>query len=169
MDPRAQAVWSIRQLLKHCEQSELRNSLDEGLIHCKLIDSNEYDEAIYELTLLFCKKAEFSKLKVLFDHLIGYLNKNLHGYKVATISCFAQYINFSSNLHCKDDKFDVNSWRKEIINILIEYLDYDNFMVRKMSIRGISNLCKLYLDCCVYIDTYIKSSEMLKEGIILLI
>ncbi len=164
LDPRAQAVWSIRQLLKHCDQSELKNSLDEGLIQCKLIDSNEYDEGIYELALLYCKKAEFTKLKLLFDYLIGYLNKDLHGYIVTTISCFAQYVNFSSQLHCKDEKYDVNSWRKEIIDVLIRYLDYDNFMVRKMSIRGISNLCKLYLDCCVYIDNYIKTSEMLKSG-----
>ena len=164
-DPRTQSVWSITQLLRFSDYIELRTCLDEGVIRTKLIDSNEYDEAVYELLHIYCKKNDLIKQNQIFDFLNLHFDKNLEGNRVISIACFAQFINFASFHHSKDEKFDINKWRNQIIEVLSKNIDNSNLMIRKMSILGISNLCKLYMESCIYIENYIKTKENFKLGI----
>ena len=142
----------------------MKTCLDDGLIHSKLIDNTEYDEAIYELILIYCKKTDFDKQKQFFECLEPFLNKDFDGHRVVSISCVAQLVNFASYHHCKDEKFDIIQWRKKLIDVLTKYLQNENQMIRKMAIRGISNICKLYMDCSLYIENYVKTTENLIQG-----
>ena len=80
----------------------MKTCLDDGLIHSKLIDNTEYDEAIYELILIYCKKTDFDKQKQFFECLEPFLNKDFDGHRVVSISCVAQLVNFASYHHCKE-------------------------------------------------------------------
>lgn len=133
--------------------------MDEVFLKSKLIDSNEYDEAIYELLQIYCKKVDMVKHHQLFEYMTLYLDKTTDENHVVSITCFAQLV--ASFTYSKEDKIDLN-YLKNIMEFLCKNLNNEYRMIRKMAIRGISNLCKLYFNCILYIENHLKLTEKLK-------
>ena len=78
----------------------------------------------------------------------------------------AQFVYFASENRCSIENYDISEWRSCLIEKLSSYnviTDSDE-MVRKMAIRGLGNLTKVYLECSSDIDNYILITENMKEG-----
>ena len=119
--------------------------------------------------LIFCKKSEHTKQTAMFEFLQGFLDRPWSGQRVAVVSCYAQFVNYASIIHCKNNEIDVVEWRNKLIVELTKTITDSDELARKQSIRGLANLCRVYLDCTVYIENYIRISEKLDEGNITLI
>jgi hypothetical protein len=165
-DPRNQTVWALQQLMSYSDEVELSTCLESGgSIQSKIINTYEYDEGIYELMLIYCKKTEYAKQSLMFDFLQGFLDRPWGGQRVVVVTCYAQFLNFASVINCKADVNTITEWRNKLIIELTKTISDSDELARKQSIRGLANLCKVYLDCTVYIDTYIRIVEKLDEGI----
>jgi hypothetical protein len=105
----------------------------------------------------------------MFEFMEEFLDRPWNGQRVVAVSTMAQFVYFSSEIHCKVDDFEVKEWRNSLIEKLSSYniMNDSDDMVRKMAIRGLSNLTKVYLECISDIDAYIKITELKKEGNIL--
>ena len=167
-DPRNQVVWALQQLISYAEEVELSTCLENGgSIQNKLLNSYEYDEGIYELMLIYCKKNDQIKQSAMFDFLSGFLDRPWGGQRVVVISCYAQFVNFASVIYCQNSEFDVVDWRNKLVMELTKMITDSDELARKQSIRGLANLCKVYLDCTVNIENYIRITEKIDSGIIL--
>jgi hypothetical protein len=165
-DPRNQSVYALQQLMSYSDEEELSTCLENGgSIQNKLMNTYEYDEGIYELMLIFCKKNDQSKQSVMYEFLSGFLDRPWSGQRVVVVSCYAQFVNFASIIHSKNPDFDVIEWRDKLIVELTKTITDSDELARKQSIRGLANLCKVYLDCTVYIESYIRIIEKLDPGI----
>jgi len=164
-DPRNQTCWALKNLLSYSEEEEISTCLESGgSIQDKLMNTYEYDEGIYELMLIFCKKADINKQMAMFNFLEGFLDRPYNGQRVAVITCYAQFLNFASVIYHGNTEVDLEEWRGKLIVELTKTITDSDELARKQSIRGLANLCKVYLDCCVDIDTYIKITEKIDTG-----
>jgi len=164
-DPRNQTCWALRNLLSYSEEEEISTCLESGgSIQDKLMNTYEYDEGIYELMLIFCKKADIAKQMAMFNFLEGFLDRPYNGQRVAVITCYAQFLNFASVIYHGNTDVDLEEWRNKLIVELTKTITDSDELARKQSIRGLANLCKVYLDCCVDIDTYIKITQKIDSG-----
>jgi len=164
-DPRNQTCWALKNLLSYSEEEEISTCLESGgSIQDKLMNTYEYDEGIYELMLIFCKKADISKQMAMFNFLEGFLERPYNGQRVAVITCYAQFLNFASVIYHGNTDVDLEEWRNKLIVELTKTITDSDELARKQSIRGLANLCKVYLDCCVDIDTYIKITQKIDLG-----
>ncbi len=164
-DPRNQTVWALQQLMTYSDEVELSTCLESGgSIQHKLMNTYEYDEGIYELMLIYCKKTEHAKQSMMFDFLQGFLDRPWSGQRVVVVSCYAQFVNFASVIHCKTDDSNIVEWRNKLILELTKTITDSDELARKQSIRGLANLCKVYLDCTVYIENYIRITEKIDSS-----
>lgn len=164
-DPRNQTCWALKNLLSYSEEEEISTCLESGgSIQDKLMNTYEYDEGIYELMLIFCKKADLAKQMAMFNFLEGFLDRPYNGQRVAVITCYAQFLNFASVIYHGNTDVDLEEWRGKLIVELTKTITDSDELARKQSIRGLANLCKVYLDCCVDIDTYIKITKKIDLG-----
>jgi hypothetical protein len=149
--------------MRYAEEEELLTCLEGSSLGNKLLSSSEYDEGIYELMLIFCKVFDHSKQSLMYDFLQGFIDRQWNGQRVVVVSCYAQFVNFGSIIHCKNSEIDIVEWRNKLILELTKTITDSDELARKQSIRGLSNLCKVFLDCTVYIDQYIKLTENIDE------
>jgi len=164
-DPRNQTCWALKNLLSYSEEEEISTCLESGgSIQDKLMNTYEYDEGIYELMLIFCKKADIAKQMAMFNFLEGFLDRPYNGQRVAVITCYAQFLNFASVIYHGNTDVDLEDWRNKLIVELTKTITDSDELARKQSIRGLANLCKVYLDCCVDIDSYIKITQKVDSG-----
>lgn len=157
-DPRNQAVWTLQQLVKYSKFSEISSCLQTGgSIQQKLMDVNEYDEGVYELMMICCQKLDYESQSTMFDFLENFKDRPWAGQRIVVISCFAQFLFFASEIRCKKD-FDVKEFRNNLVNKISSYsvITDSEEMIRKMSIRGLANLTKVYLECVNDLDLYCK-------------
>jgi len=169
-DPRNQVVWALQQLISYADEVELSTCLENGgSIQNKLMNGYEFDEGIYELMLIYCKKNDHNKQNAMFDFLSGFLDRPWGGQRVVAVSCYAQFVNFASVIYCHNSDFDVVDWRNKLVNELTKTITDSEELARKQSIRGLANLCKVYLDCTVNIESYIRITEKMDLGIEILI
>jgi hypothetical protein len=151
--------------MSYSEEPELAACLtSSSSIQERLMSTYEYDEGVYELMLMYCKKTDLNKLMSMFDFLIGFLERAYAGQRVVVISCFAQFINFASLmnnniLNRNNLTYEINEWREKLIGELIKTIMDSNELARKQSIRGLSNLCKVYLESVRDVESYIKIKE----------
>jgi hypothetical protein len=163
-DPRNQTVWALQQLMSYSDEVELNTCLESGgSIQSKIINTYEFDEGIYELMLIYCKKTEHAKQSLMFDFLQGFLERPWGGQRVVVVSCYAQFLNFASVIHCKTDPQTVTEWRNKLIIELTKTISDSDELARKQSIRGLANLCKVYSDCTVDIENYIRIIEKITD------
>lgn len=168
-DPRNQTCWALKNLMSYSEEEELSTCLESGgSIQDKLMSTYEYDEGIYELMLIFCKKTDINKQMQMFNFLEGFLDRPYNGQRVVVITCYAQFLNFASVIYHGNTDVDLEEWRSKLIVELTKTITDSDELARKQSIRGLANLCKVYLDCTVDIDTYIKITMKLDSGIFLI-
>jgi len=164
-DPRNQTCWALKNLVSYSEEEEISTCLESGgSIQDKLMNTYEYDEGIYELMLIFCKKADLSKQMAMFNFLEGFLDRPYNGQRVAVITCYAQFLNFASIIYHGNTDVDLEEWRGKLVVELTNTITDSDELHRKQSIRRLANLCKVYLDCTVDIDTYIKISMKIDSG-----
>ena len=149
--------------MRYAEEEELLTCLEGGSLQNKLLSSTEYDEGIYELMLIFCKVLDHNKQSLMYDFLQGFIDRQWNGQRVVVVSCYAQFVNFASIIHCKDPEINIIEWRNKLILELTKTITDSDELARKQSIRGLSNLCKVFLDCTVYIDQYIKLTESIED------
>ena len=164
LDPRNQSVWALQKLIKYSQHNEVSSCLETGgSIQIKLMKSSEYDEGIYELIMICCLKLEFKNQVLMFEFMKDFLDRTWTGQRVVVIASIAQFIYSSSNLNItsNNDK-EINEWRSKLVEELIKALSDSDELARKMAIRGLANLTKVYLDACNNIDNYINSSEIIK-------
>lgn len=166
-DPRNQTIWAMQQLVKYSQYEQISACLmDGGSIQSKLLETYEYDEGIYELMIICCQRLDHKSQKLMFDFMEEFLDRPWNGQRVVAVASMAQFVYFASEIHCKVDGFDIDEWRSSLIEKLSSYniiTDSDD-MVRKMAIRGLSNLTKVYLESINEIDEYIKLTENKNEG-----
>ena len=164
-DPRNQTCWALRNLLSYSDEEEISTCLESGgSIQDKLMNTYEYDEGIYELMLIFCKKTDIQKQMAMFNFLEGFLDRPYNGQRVVVITCYAQFLNFASVIYHPETDIDLEEWRSKLIVELTKTITDSDELARKQSIRGLANLCKVYLDCSVDIDTYIKITMKIENG-----
>ena len=157
-DPRNQTVWAMQKLMDYCTQEELKSSLgSDGSIVKKIMNTNEYDEGVYELMMIFCKVSSYDDMKAMFDFLSGFIERRYKGQRAIVASCFAQFINYASSYYIKDEDEDViNEWRSELLSAMENMMMDSDDIVRKNAIRGIGNLIQNYLSIDVDIDNFIE-------------
>jgi hypothetical protein len=88
----------------------------------------------------------------MFDFLQCFFNKPWGGQRVAFVSCYAQFVSFASVIYTKGADIDVTEWRNKFIVELTKTITDSDELARKQSIRGLANLCKVYLDCTINIE-----------------
>lgn len=163
-DPRNQTVWAMQKLMDYFTQEELKSSLgSDGSIVKKIMNTNEYDEGVYELMMIFCKVSSYDDMRAMFDFLSGFIERRYKGQRAIVASCFAQFINYASSYYIKDEEENViDEWRSEILTAMENMMMDSDDIVRKNAIRGIGNLIQNYLSIDVDIDNFIeriKSTE----------
>ena len=121
------------------------------------MNTNEYDEGVYELMMIFCKVSSYDDMKAMFDFLSGFIERRYKGQRAIVASCFAQFINYASSYYIKDEDEDViNEWRSELLSAMENMMMDSDDIVRKNAIRGIGNLIQNYLSIDVDIDNFIE-------------
>ena len=167
-----QIIFTLQQLMKYFDEIELNSCLiSEGSIHNKLLKKDEYDEGIYELLTILTKFYTYP----FQNEILSYLNKNieniinnkennkindiniLKGQKIIFIIIISNFILTSSVLNNKN--IDINlikTWRNNLINNLMKYLNDEEIIIKKMAIRGLGNITQLYNIGCIEIENVLK-------------
>ena len=140
-DPRNQTVWTLQNLMKFSNFEIAIDDIQKRLLLCR-----EYDEGIYELMLIVCSRLSFDNQLAMFEFMKDFLDRSWNGQRVVVITCISQFV-YNLNV-LKENKEIRDSLTIELIKGLS---DPDEF-ARKMSIRGLGNLTKVYLDACNNID-----------------
>jgi len=75
----------------------------------KLMSTLEYDEGVYELMMICCKKLDHDKHEAMYNFLESFIDRPWNGQRVVTIACYAQFVNFASVVKCNIKDFDIVS------------------------------------------------------------
>jgi len=105
---------------------------------------------------IYCKHSEHSKHVAMFNFLQGFLDRPWKGQRVVVVACYAEFVKFASVIYCKVPESDIIEWRNKLIIELTKTITDSEELARKQSIRGLANLCKVYLDCTENIEEYLK-------------
>ena len=151
--PKNQFLFALRNLFYYFEDCDkiLNNDIS---IYSKLLNENEYDEGLYDLMICYCKFSNFEEQKKMFDFLSEFTKRKYKGQRLICTICFSVFVNYSSILHIKKDYNGdtIRNWRNNLILSLLNMINDKDFLIRKMSLRGIGNLGKIYKECCDNIE-----------------